>query len=82
VTLPSPSQSLKVYPNPVNDILTIEAESPIRKVTISDLSGRTVISTDALHNAKVTVATAKLSKGVYLLTVETEQGKTAKKIVK
>jgi hypothetical protein len=82
VTLPSPSQSLKVYPNPVNDILTIEAESPIKKVTISDLSGRSVISTDALRDVKVTVATAKLSKGVYLLTVETEQGKTAKKIVK
>ncbi|MDR1563048.1 MAG: CotH kinase family protein [Dysgonamonadaceae bacterium] len=73
--------SLRVYPNPVVESLTVEAESPITSIVISDISGRTVISI-AGNGINQSVSTARLTSGIYLLTVETEQGRAVKKIIK
>jgi len=74
---------LKIYPNPVKDVLTIEAEAPIKSITVSNLSGLMVVRKDTLRRVSTeTISTSKLSEGIYLLTVETEKGKMVKKIIK
>jgi hypothetical protein len=74
--------SLRVYPNPVGESITVEAECPVKNITISDIAGRTILRENAAGEISKTVATSTLGSGVYLLTVETEYGKTTKKIVK
>ncbi|MDR0686470.1 MAG: T9SS type A sorting domain-containing protein [Dysgonamonadaceae bacterium] len=71
----------KVYPNPVRDILFVESEVAIEKIEITDLSGRTVIVKRPVGtSAKIDVS--ELANGVYFVAIETEKGKTAKKIIK
>jgi hypothetical protein len=89
VTTPTPTNpiksigeiALRVYPNPVSESVTVEAESPITSIIVSDISGRTIIRATA-GGISETISTARLTGGVYLLTVETEQGRTVKKIIK
>jgi hypothetical protein len=71
----------KVYPNPVRDILFVESDVTIDKIEITDLSGRTaIVERPAGVSAKIDVS--GLSNGVYFVVIETEKGKTAKKIIK
>ncbi|MDR0686467.1 MAG: CotH kinase family protein [Dysgonamonadaceae bacterium] len=72
---------LRVFPNPVSESVTVEAESPITSIVVSDISGRAVIRATAGSNSE-SISTARLTSGIYLLTVETEQGRTVKKIIK
>lgn len=62
---------LKVYPNPVTDVLNIDYDLPISKLTIYDLLGRNIgefSNTDNLNSLNVT----NLSLGTYLLRIEAE----------
>lgn len=74
--------SLLVYPNPVKEQVTVTAESPIKSISITDISGRLVLRNAVAGEISKTVPTANLTNGIYLLTVETEAGKVTKKIVK
>lgn len=69
---------LKVYPNPVYDIVNVTSDKKISFVTINDLSGKTILKTkDSKLNIK------SFTKGTYLLTVQYEDGITeTKKIIK
>ncbi len=74
--------SLMVYPNPVTDVLTISNKAQLSEVVIVNLLGQTVISQKAGAD-KVTVNTASLQNGTYILKVYTTEGGSASvKIVK
>jgi hypothetical protein len=75
-------QTVSVYPNPVKEFVTVEASAPISSIVISDISGRVVVSAGASGKNTETLATSRLSSGIYLITVETGFGKTTKKIIK
>lgn len=60
----------KVYPNPVNDILTIEAEQVVSEVIIYTVSGQTILS-QPCSSKHVSVAVRDLKQGVYLLQLMT-----------
>lgn len=68
--------AVAVYPNPVEDVLNVNAEG-LRNVEVMDMSGRLVMSST---NAQVNVST--LSNGLYMVRVVSENGVTVKKIVK
>ena len=68
--------SLKFYPNPVKDILYFDEE--IQKVTITDITGK-VLST---HSNSSQVDMSGFQYGLYLIVIETENGKEMRKIVK
>lgn len=71
--------NLSLYPNPANNILTLETELEIEKVIISDISGK-VITIQTSNSREVDVE--KLSKGLYIIEVFSTQGKIIKKIIK
>lgn len=69
---------MKVYPNPVNDILNIETETDIKSVEIYNLQGqkiKTVLSKQ--------LNVSDLAAGIYMVRVEdTNNAVQTKKIVK
>ena len=81
--------SLKVYPNPANDIITINANSAIEKevtIQIFDMNGKLLFNEKLLLSKGEISKTIKIddwSKGIYLLQLHTNDGNTTQqKIVK
>jgi aminopeptidase YwaD len=73
-------ESIKMYPNPVKDILTIEVPDSNTKsftVEITDLTGKSVLK----EENKTQVNVSSLINGVYLCTVKTENTSVTRKIM-
>lgn len=56
----------KVFPNPANEVVTVESGETISSVSIYDAAGREVISKSVDAN-KVEISTAALAQGQYIL---------------
>jgi hypothetical protein len=72
------NDNLKIYPNPVYDILNIDSKSDIENVEIFDLSGRRF----ALQLNRNKINTAGLPSGVYNIYIKTKGGMVSKKFIK
>lgn len=67
-----------LYPNPANDIVSIDLENEIKTVEVYSLQGQKVLSSKEKQ-----VNISNLSKGIYMVRVEDENGAIAtKKLVK
>ena len=64
---------VKVFPNPVTDLLHIQAESVISDLRMTDLSGREVIHSNP-ENGSVDIMVNSFHTGIYLLSLQTEKG--------
>ena len=74
--------SLKLYPNPTKDFVTIEINSQdITKLNVFDVNGHSVLS-KKLNSSPSTVNISHLSQGVYMFEISNETGKTVKKVIK
>lgn len=73
-------EQLKIFPNPVSNILTIKSEIiPIDKVIIYSILGKKIKEIRIDFN---NIHTEDLSKGLYLISIYTEKGTTVKKLIK
>ena len=73
-------EQLKIYPNPVLNMLTIKSEIiPIDKVEIYSVLGKKIKEINLDFN---NINTEDLSKSIYLLRIYTEKGTTVKKLIK
>lgn len=70
--------SIKIYPNPVKDILNISTDKTIQKISVIDLLGRTVLT----PKVSTEINLSSLEKGTYLLSLESENGISTKKFIK
>jgi hypothetical protein len=70
--------SIKIYPNPVEDILHIQSSATIEQATIYDLSGRIVRQVQMTNDIPV----QDLARGVYVIKIETKNGIEVGKIAK
>ncbi len=72
---------LNIYPNPVNNIFTIENADNlvISSLSLSDVNGR-VVKTISSSASEVNIA--DLNAGIYFLNIATEKGNVTKKIIK
>ncbi len=75
------SLSVSTYPNPVNDILTIEAVEQRFNVKVFNLEGK-VLSTHFYVDGKLEVNTSAWSNGIYTILVSNETTTRPIKIVK
>ena len=73
--------TLKVYPNPVSEILTVANEQLISDLRVTNLLGQEVIRQKA-DGTTVQVDLSKLSGGTYILQVYSAEGSASLKIVK
>jgi hypothetical protein len=72
--------AVSVYPNPTHSQLTIEADNDIQSIELTDVIGRVIIK--KITEAKtITLPVSQLSKGVYLVTIESSGNTVVKKIV-
>lgn len=74
-----------LYPNPSTDgLIRVQLQQPasLAEITVFDLQGRKILmqQTGAL-NGHITVPSVSLKPGLYLLTVETEQGHSATRLI-
>lgn len=74
--------SVKVFPNPVNDKLQIHSEFRIQSVTISGLRGNCIRSLTKISTNKLTLETNFLDTGIFSLKIETENGIFFRKLIK
>lgn len=69
--------SLAVYPNPANDLVTIETAATIERVEVVSLSGQSVLET---NNSTINVS--ELTAGVYMILVKTNEGVSSTRLIK
>lgn len=79
------NDNLKIYPNPVSSILTIELTNTNlwykqSRVTIKNSLGQ-VIKTEELNNKQQQMDVGKLPNGIYFIEVTTAKGILSKKII-
>lgn len=72
---------ITIYPNPINSVLNISFKELIpRTATITDLNGRKLISYK-LRNTNNVLDLNEFAKGIYILQIDTEEGKLNKQII-
>lgn len=70
-----------IYPNPVRDIIHVNSEKFMNKISIHDLAGKQILEHFVpAKNANIDLS--RLSPGVYILKVSGEFGTKTKKIIK
>lgn len=74
----TPSAAFTIFPNPVNDVMTISADAQVTAVKVTNMLGQVVLT-----SAKSEVDMSQLQNGVYMVDIQLENGRsTMKKIVK
>ena len=72
--------NFQIYPNPVDDVLYINAKENINEVNIYNVVG-VKMTTDNRQQTTVSVDMSNLNSGIYFVEVKTEKGNLIKKIV-
>lgn len=70
--------AFNIFPNPVTDIVTINASGPVRAIKVTNMLGQVVMTSD-----KTEVDMSQLQNGVYMVEIQLDNNKTAvKRVVK
>lgn len=72
------TKNINIYPNPTSDILYVKSGSKINGVEVFDMSGKKI--NVLLSNDQINVK--DLPSGLYIINIETKEGKTTKKFIK
>lgn len=80
------TSSLKLYPNPATDVLNISMDIDINvdaNITVTDISGRVLYnqSVNNLGASSLRIETSNFSKGLYFVTIESENIKESAKFL-
>jgi hypothetical protein len=57
----------RVYPNPASEWLTIESQTKIGQVSVSDISGKTIYQSKNTDDSKLNINVSTWAKGVYIV---------------
>jgi hypothetical protein len=79
--IPVKDTSVKVYPNPVMDVVKVSADSVITSLQLFDLQGRVLQSQQSDANATQLDLSGRAA-GVYFIKVSTEKGASVQKVIK
>lgn len=75
-TLDFEKNEFSLFPNPAKNSISIKLSNDnlATKITIFDLTGKLLLSQKLENNPENTISTAALTKGIYMVSVETENG--------
>lgn len=65
---------IQVFPNPANDQLNIQSSEKIKRLSMMDMLGQTVLEKQVYSGNTTTLPLPKMTAGMYLLRIETERG--------
>ena len=68
-------------PNPANEIINVESQHVMHKVCLLDYSGRMLQCKEGLNEKNATMDVSGYEPGVYLLRIDTEQGRAVRKVI-
>jgi hypothetical protein len=71
-----PEPEINLYPNPANDILRVEFSVDVVKISVINYLGKTVFKQHLNGDKKVFIDTSNFDAGVYLVKLQTREGKT------
>jgi PKD repeat protein len=71
-----------IYPNPADNYLHIKSQSPVKEIVLQDVQGRRIAVVDNGNKDEIVLPVAHLTKGIYLLRIQTTTGITNHKVVK
>lgn len=73
-----------IYPNPVENNLTIKnnSEEKLKNASVYDISGRILVNYDLNENQLINIDISNLSSGNYLIIIKSETGQISKKLFK
>lgn len=74
-------QTVRLYPNPSDTIVTIEATSTIQAVDMYDMQGRIILSKEA-NNQTAFIDVSQFADGMYFLVIKTDAGEVTKRVLK
>jgi hypothetical protein len=77
----SSPEILRVYPNPSNDRIYIVSTNVIRELCLLDYSGRMMQCHQLKNQMEFSMDVSGYAPGVYLLRIDTEQGRIVRKII-
>jgi hypothetical protein len=72
--------SLKMYPNPADDIIELKSKIPLNEVLLINLAGQVVYDAKDNLNATIDISTAGLPEGIYFIKAITDKGVESGKI--
>ena len=75
------AKSIKMYPNPVKNSLTIDANSTIQRVSVYNVLGQEVMTASPNTNS-ATLQTGSLQKGAYMVRTDIDGNISTSKIIK
>ncbi len=71
------NNNISIYPNPVNNLITVNSQEPIHKVEIIDINGK-LIKTISNNSKKTTIDVSDLKTGIYFVKADSESFKFIK----
>ncbi|NOZ34909.1 MAG: T9SS type A sorting domain-containing protein [Chlorobi bacterium] len=69
--------SIKYYPNPVTNILTVNSSSPVKSILITSCLGQTVLDKPTAANTDLKINLSALNSGMYFIRITTAHGQTS-----
>ncbi|MGN7705938.1 T9SS type A sorting domain-containing protein [Chryseobacterium sp. 22543] len=75
------TKQIKVFPNPVKDILQISADTPIKNIKLIDFQERILLDRN-FNQANVSIDLSGYPTAVYIIKITTDKTQVTKKIIK
>ena len=66
----SESSESHLFPNPANDLIQLQLGSSNHIISITDLTGKTVLRIQSNGNTQLQIPVSQLSEGMYIVSVE------------
>jgi hypothetical protein len=79
---PAVASSLKVYPNPASNVLYLESDKELGRVTVFNVVGAVVIDRSGLRDNRVQLNLDKLTPGLYMVRVDNGEQSSITKVLK
>ena len=75
------ANGLRIHPNPANTTLTVESDSPVREITVYNLTGQVMMTIENCPSP-ASINVVSLPRGIYLLRAVTDNGVKTARFVK
>lgn len=77
----TPQSGIVIYPNPANDLINIRINENINHLSLFSIDGKTVYHTKEINSSSFTIPVSNLTKGLYLLKLNTAHSTILRKVV-